>query len=132
MRRASRVCVERLRLPVRAVEGEHLLRAEPFPQRMLPHEHAHLAENLLVSAERELAVDPVHHAGEAQLVELRDLVAPATRGGGRRSVGPRQSESASRKTLGGCSRAHPSRPVAGAREQACMRPRPGLRLEFSR
>jgi hypothetical protein len=32
------VRLERIRLPVGAVEGEHLLPAEPFTQRVLAHE----------------------------------------------------------------------------------------------
>ena len=68
------VCIERVRLPVGAVEGEHLLPAEPFPQWMLTHEQVQLPENLFVTAEREVAVDPVHQRRQSQLVELRDLV----------------------------------------------------------
>ena len=54
------VRVERIGLPVGAVEGEHLLRAEPFPQRVLAHQQAQLTEDVLVAAEFEVAVDPVH------------------------------------------------------------------------
>ena len=95
--RAARlgVGVERLRLPVGAVEGEHLLRAEPFPQRVLAHEQVQLAENLFVPAEREVAVDPVHQRRQPQLVELRHLVAAERLEQEPARVGPRQSASAS-------------------------------------
>ena len=71
------VGLERLRLPAGAVESEHLLRAEPLPQRMLANEDAQLSKRLLVPAEREIAVDPVHQCRQPQLVELRHLVASA-------------------------------------------------------
>jgi hypothetical protein len=69
--------LERVRLPIGPVEGEHLQRTEPFPQRMLAHEDTQFSEGLLVAAEREVAVDPVHQRRQPQLVELRHLVAPA-------------------------------------------------------
>ena len=82
------VCVERLGLPVGAVEGEHLLRAEPFAQRVLTHEQIQLAEGLFVAAEREVAVDPLDQRRQPQLVELRHLVASqATRAVSRRASG---------------------------------------------
>ena len=58
------VRVERVCLPVGAVQGEHLLGAQPFAERMLADEHLELAENVLVAAQREVAVDPVHQCGE--------------------------------------------------------------------
>ena len=54
------VGVECVRLAVGAVEGEHLLGAQAFPQRMLANEHLQLAEHVLVTAQREIAIDPVH------------------------------------------------------------------------
>ena len=71
------VCVKRLRLPVGAVEGQHLLRAESFPQRVLAHEQAQLTEDLFVPAERNVTVDPVHQRRQPELVELGDLVTTA-------------------------------------------------------
>ena len=71
------VGLQGLGLPIGPVEGEHLLRAEPFPQRVLAYEQVELAESLFVTAERELAVDPVHQRCQPQFVELRHLVAPA-------------------------------------------------------
>ena len=61
-------------MPVGTVEGEHLLRAEPFSQRVLAHEQVQLPENLFVAAEREIAIDPVHQRRQSQLVELRHLI----------------------------------------------------------
>jgi len=72
----SLVCVERVRLAVGAVEGEHLLCAQALPERMLLYEHLELAENKLVATLGEIAVDPVHEHGQSQLVELRHLVSP--------------------------------------------------------
>ena len=71
------VGVERLRLPVGTVEGEHLLRAQPFSERVLAHEQVQLAESLFVASECEIAVDPVQQRRQPQLVELRHLVTSA-------------------------------------------------------
>ena len=40
---------------------------------MLGDEPLELADDAVVAAERELAVDPVHHGGEAQLLESLDV-----------------------------------------------------------
>ena len=72
-----RVCLERVRLPAGAVERQHLLRAEPFPKRMLAHEDAQLSNGFFVPAEREVAVDPVHQRRQPLLVELYHLVSSA-------------------------------------------------------
>ena len=63
-------------LSIGAVEREQLLRARPLVQRMLADDQLQLAEHVLVAAEREIAIDPIHQGCEAQLVEPRDLVAP--------------------------------------------------------
>ncbi len=68
------VGVERVRLAVGAVEGEHLLGAQAFPERMLANEHLQLAEHLLVTTPGEIAIDPVHEHVQSQLVELHHLV----------------------------------------------------------
>ena len=57
--------MERVCLPPRAVQGEHQLLAHPLVQGMLGDELLELADHAVVAAERELAVDPVHHDGEA-------------------------------------------------------------------
>ena len=64
------VGVEGIRLAVGAVEGEHLLRAQALPERMLANEYLQLAEHVLVTAHGEIAVDPVHEHRQPQLVEL--------------------------------------------------------------
>jgi hypothetical protein len=69
------VGVERVRLTVGAIEREHLLGAQPFPEWMLADEHQQLTEDLLVTSQREIAVDPVHERGDPQFVQLRYLVA---------------------------------------------------------
>ena len=67
------VGVEGVRLPVGAVEGEHLLGAQALPEWVFADEHVQLAEHLLMAAEREVAVDPVHQRRQPELVELEDL-----------------------------------------------------------
>ena len=51
------VGLESLRMPTRAVEGEHELRDEALPIRVLSDERLNLADGLLVATERELRVD---------------------------------------------------------------------------
>ena len=64
---------ERVRLSSRAVEREHQLRAEPLPERLLRDQLLELADELAVSAEREIGVDPVFERRESKLVEADDL-----------------------------------------------------------
>ena len=59
------VGVEGFRLPVGAVEGEHLLATEALPERVFADEPVELTDQLLVAAECEVAVDPVHERGQA-------------------------------------------------------------------
>ena len=59
------VGVEGVRLAVGAVEGEHLLGAQAFPERVFADEHLQLAEHLLVAALGEIAIDPVHEHGQS-------------------------------------------------------------------
>ena len=47
-------------LSIGAVEREHVLRARPLVQRMLADDQLQLAEHVLVAAEREIAIDPIH------------------------------------------------------------------------
>src|SRR5436309_2048868 len=70
------VGIERLRLALGAVEGEHQLRAQPFPQRVFTDEHLQLAQHLIVPPERKIAVDPIHQRRQPQLVELCHLLTP--------------------------------------------------------
>ncbi len=67
------VGLQRLRLPTRAVEGEHQLPPGPFAQRMLDDERLELDDELLVASELEIGLDPLLLGGEAELVEARDL-----------------------------------------------------------
>ena len=67
------VGLQRLRLPTRAVEGEHELAPGPFAQRVLADERLELDDELLVASELEIGFDPLLLGGEAELVEARDL-----------------------------------------------------------
>ena len=64
---------ERLGLAPGAIQGEHLLAAQPLAQRMLEHQCVELGERLGVPAAGELRVDAVAHAGEAEVLQPRDL-----------------------------------------------------------
>ena len=64
---------QRVRLPVRAVEREHELAAEPFRQRVLGNQDLELADELARAAEGELGVDAVLKRREAKLLEPADL-----------------------------------------------------------
>ena len=128
-------------LPVGAVEGEHLLGAQALTQRMLADEHLQLAEHVLVAAEREIAVDPVHQRGQPQLVELRDLVAPVRleRETGQRRAAPERErlpqELGSRLGLARCGSARGAVASSCARvdvEAIGRRPRAGSRRPRSR
>ena len=52
-------------LPAAPVEGEHPLPVKLLHEGVLRDELLELADDAVVAAERELAVDPVHHGGEA-------------------------------------------------------------------
>jgi hypothetical protein len=69
------VAAQRICLPARAVEREHQLPAQALAQRMVGDERVELADQLLVQAAREVAVDPLHPRDEAVLVESVHLVA---------------------------------------------------------
>jgi len=56
-----------------AVEGQHLLAAQPFAERMLADERVELADDVCVPAAGEVGVDAVAEAGKAQVLELGDL-----------------------------------------------------------
>ena len=62
---SSLVCGERLCLSIRAVNRKHLLCAQPFAQRMLADEHLQLAENVLVTTLRKVAVDSIQQRRES-------------------------------------------------------------------
>ena len=64
---------ERVRLPARAVEREHELRARPLAQRLRVDDGLQLGHELDVAAEREIGVDPFLQRHESKLLEPRDL-----------------------------------------------------------
>ena len=57
---SPRVCVhaECLRLPARAVQGEHQLRPQALPERMALDQCVELGDEAMVVAKRELCVEP--------------------------------------------------------------------------
>ena len=61
-------------MPARAVEREHVLRAEPFAKRVLGDQRLELADDVAVMPEREVGLDPPFECGEAELLEARALV----------------------------------------------------------
>src|SRR5581483_4206083 len=67
------VRLERLRLPARAVEGDHQLAAQPFPERLLRDERLELADEPCMATKREIGVDPLLEGGETLVLEAGDL-----------------------------------------------------------
>ena len=67
------VGLERLSLPPRAVEREHQLRAEAFPQRMLADEPLQLGDQRAVPADGEVGLDALLQAHDSPLLEPGDL-----------------------------------------------------------
>src|SRR5438034_8234476 len=71
----ARVAVDRqrIRLPPRAVESQHQLTAYALLQRVCGAECLELRDQLDVTAEREIRVDPLHQRRKPQLFEPADL-----------------------------------------------------------
>jgi hypothetical protein len=65
--------LERLGLPTRAIEGEHQLRTEAFPERMRGNERLELADQLALAAAFEVGVDPILEGGRMESFEPPDL-----------------------------------------------------------
>ena len=61
---------ERVGLPPRPVEREHLLRAEALAVRVLHHERVQLVDQVGVASERQIRVDPILERSQALLLEL--------------------------------------------------------------
>ena len=61
---------ERIGLPPRPVEREHLLRSEALAVRVLHHERVQLMDQVGVAAERQVRVDPILERSQALLLEL--------------------------------------------------------------
>jgi hypothetical protein len=64
---------ERLGLPARAVERAHERGGESLAQRMLVDERLELADELGVTAEREVGVEPPLQRVQAELLEAEGL-----------------------------------------------------------
>jgi hypothetical protein len=67
------VGLQGLRLAAAAVESEHQLRPSAFPQRVLSDERLQLGDDLRVSTELEVGVDPLLESGGAPALELSPL-----------------------------------------------------------
>ena len=112
--RAPRIAIRRecVRLPSRAVEGEHQLGTEALPERVLADQQLELAEELGTRAKSEISLDPLLEGFEPKLLEPSDLgLRPGLVGElGQRPASP--SESASRNiafaSAGAAARAVPT------------------------
>ncbi len=73
--RAPRCAVasERIRLPSRAVVGEHELGKEVLVVRMFRNEGLELGDQVASPPEREIGLEPVPHRSETELVQARHL-----------------------------------------------------------
>jgi hypothetical protein len=67
------VDAQRVRLPARAVQGEHELAAQVLAVRVARHQRLQLPGERGMTAEREIGVDALLQRGHAQLVEPGDL-----------------------------------------------------------
>ena len=61
-------------MPPRAIEREHVLGAEAFPQRLLGDQCLELADDVALMPEREVGLDPQFDCGQTKLLEPRALV----------------------------------------------------------
>ena len=66
------VRLQRLGLTPGPVERQHQLAPQPLPQRVLGHKRLHLADEIRVTAEREIGLDALLERHEPQLLEARD------------------------------------------------------------
>ena len=67
------VGVERLRLPTAAIQGQHALRVQALPQRVLGHQRVELADDLAVPAGGQVTVDRQLERRDTKLVQTADL-----------------------------------------------------------
>ena len=118
--RVARVLVGRQRLGLApgTVEREHQLGTRPFAERLGGDDRLELADELRMTPEREIGVDPILDRGDAQLFQAAASVAangsPATSA----SAGPRQRPSAAVNRSAASSVAPPTRRRARLRGQA--------------
>lgn len=64
---------QRLGLPARAVQGDHVLRPEPLPERELTGQRLQLLDQALVRPHGEVGFNPPLESGQAQLLQPLDL-----------------------------------------------------------
>jgi hypothetical protein len=103
------VCLQRLPLPARAVEGQHQLAANPLPQRVRRAERRELGNQTIMAAEGEVGVDPPLQRGQVQLLQPSafGLAQPHGREvGQRRSPPQRQRDAQPRRGGLKCPLAH--------------------------
>ena len=67
------ICLQCVRLPAGAVEREDQLGARPFPERVLGDETLQLRDELRLSSEREICIDPILERDEPPLFETPGL-----------------------------------------------------------
>ena len=91
----TRVHLQRLRRPARAVQRTHQLGPQPFPQRVLCGEPSQLSYQLGVPAARPVGLDPQLKRGKAQLFQAIGLGRHQGPDGTSAKAGPRHSASAS-------------------------------------
>ena len=115
---------ERVALPARAGEGEHQLRPEPLPVRVLGDERLELRNELRMPPEAEVGFDPFLEGTLSRCSSSRPAAAAAKGSPSRSaSAGPRQSASASRGRESARSLANSSRSVRPAGTSARSRGR---------
>ena len=68
------VCLERLGLPSGAVQRDHQLAAQAFPERMSRHQRLELRHQVGVSPEREVGLDPLFDRRGVKFFQAADLV----------------------------------------------------------
>ena len=97
------VDLERIGLSAGAVQGDHQLRDELLPKRVLLDELPKLAHELLVAAQRESRLSAPLECAEAELLEALDL---GVRPGEERRVDERWASPASERLVGELGCAH--------------------------
>ena len=80
-------------MPSTAIQGQHQLFVETFPQRLLGDERAKLAHRLAVAADGEQEIDPLFAGTPAHLLQARGgALGERLAGDTRQRLAPPQSE----------------------------------------
>ncbi len=88
----SAVCLERVRLPARAVEGENELAAEPLAERLFADQSFELRDEVRVTSEGEVRIDAVLERLDSKLGEGRRRGADRFTGQVGKRISPPQRE----------------------------------------